>query len=114
VNIPLSIATTEQYVRESFKDKPILAEIAKCESSFRQFDKEGKPLRGIVNSDDIGVMQINKYYHEDDATKMGLDIYTLQGNIEFAKILYGKYGDKPWVSSSPCWKKSQTDVIARI
>jgi len=114
VTIPLSIATTEEYVRESFKEAPILAEIAKCESSFRQYDKDGRVLRGVVNSDDIGVMQINKYYHEEDANKLGLNIYTLQGNIEFAKVLYGKYGDKPWVHSSPCWKKFQGQEIARI
>lgn len=114
VTIPLSVATTEEYVRESFKETPILAEIARCESTFRQYDKDGQALRGMVNSDDIGVMQINKYYHEEDAKKLGLNIYTLQGNIEFAKVLYGKYGDKPWVHSSPCWKKFKGEEIARI
>lgn len=114
VHIPLSVATTEEYVRQSFKETPILAEIARCESTFRQYDRDGKALRGVVNSDDIGVMQINRSYHEEDARKLGLDIYTLQGNIEFAKVLYGKYGDKPWVHSSPCWKKFQGQEIARI
>ncbi len=114
VVIPLSIATTEEYVRQYFKETPILAEIAKCESSFRQYGKDGKALRGIVNSDDVGVMQINTHYHEDDAEKLGINIYTLQGNLEFAKVLYGKYGDKPWVHSSPCWSKTQNQSIARI
>ena len=111
----MAIATsTEAYVRNYFRDTPILAEIAKCESSFRQFDKNGKPLRGIVNDKDIGVMQINTYYHEEDAEKIGLNIYTLEGNLQFAKVLYGKYGDKPWVHSSPCWSKTQSQSIARI
>jgi len=112
--VPLSITTTEEYVREYFKDTPILAEIAKCESTFRQYGKDGKALRGIVNDDDVGVMQINTYYHEEDAEKLGLNIYTLEGNLQFAKVLYGKYGDKPWVHSSPCWSKYQNQAIARI
>lgn len=97
--------TVEAYVREYFKETPILAEIAKCESTFRQFDKAGNPLKGVTNSGDIGVMQINKYYHEEDATKLGIDIYTLDGNLAFAKKLYEKYGSDPWASSSKCWKK---------
>lgn len=98
--------TVEAYVREYFKDTPILAEIARCESTYRQFDKNGNALKGIANSGDIGVMQINKYYHEEDASKLGLDIYTLDGNLAFAQVLYKKYGSDPWVSSSKCWKKS--------
>lgn len=99
--------TLEEYVREYFKDAPILAEIAYCESRFRQWNDDGVVLRGRVNKDDIGIMQINRYYHEEDALKLGLDIYTLEGNLEFAKNLYEKYGSKPWVHSSKCWKNSQ-------
>ncbi len=114
VIVPLSITNTEEYVREYFRDTPILAEIAKCESTFRQYGKDGKALRGIVNDDDVGVMQINLYYHGEDAEKLGLNIYTLDGNLKFAKVLYGKYGDKPWVHSSPCWSKYKNQGIARI
>ncbi|MDP1625072.1 MAG: hypothetical protein Q8L64_04855 [bacterium] len=103
---PLGIAETEIIVRHYFKDTPILAEIAKCESSFRQHDKDGNVLLGRVNSDDVGVMQINLFYHGDTAEKLGYDIYTLKGNLDYAKALYGKSGDKPWVHSSKCWSKS--------
>jgi hypothetical protein len=58
-----------------------------------------------VNDDDIGILQINKFYHEEDAIKLGFDIYTIDGNLGFAKALYQKYGDAPWVHSSKCWKK---------
>lgn len=111
----MTIRETEEFVRDYFQDTPLLAEIARCESSFRQYDATGNVLRGKVNKGDIGVMQINKYYHEDDAQKLGIDIYTLQGNLEYAKFLYGKYGDKPWVSSSKCWKQPETnpDTFAR-
>jgi chaperonin GroES len=30
------------------------------------------------------------------------------------KVLYGKYGDRPWVHSSPCWKDFKGQEIARI
>lgn len=102
---PLTTVSVEAYVRDYFKKDPILAEIARCESTFRQFDSKGNVLRGKVNDDDIGVMQINKYYHEEDAEKLGFDIYTLDGNLAYAQWLYNKYGDAPWVHSAKCWVK---------
>ena len=95
----------EPDVREYFKDIPILAEIAKCESDFRHINANGEIIEGAVNKDDIGVMQINKFYHEEEASKLGLDLKTLRGNMEFARKLYAKYGTSPWQSSSVCWKK---------
>src|SRR3989344_7323630 len=62
--------TSESDVREYFKDIPILAEIAKCESQFRHIGESGNIIRGKVNDSDIGVMQINTYYHEKTADKM--------------------------------------------
>jgi hypothetical protein len=102
---PLTSISVEAYVRDYFRDAPLLAEIAKCESTFRQFDSKGNVLKGEVNDDDIGVMQINTFYHLESAKKNGFDIYTIDGNLGYAKWLYGKYGDAPWVHSSPCWKK---------
>lgn len=102
---PLTSISVEAYVRDYFKDEPLLAEIAKCESTFRQFDSNGNVIKGRVNDDDIGVMQINTFYHLEDAEKQGFDIYTIDGNLGYAKWLYGKYGDAPWVHSSKCWKK---------
>lgn len=100
-----SPATFEQYVREYFKDDPILAEIAMCESTFRQYDSDGAVLTGKVNKSDVGVMQINKYYHLERAEKMGFDLNTIEGNMAFAKKLYKSEGTKPWNSSSRCWGK---------
>ena len=89
-------------MRDYFAKDPILAEIARCESTFRQFDFRGRVIRGEVNKGDIGIMQINKYYHEEDAVKLGFDIYTFDGNLGYAKWLYAKYGDAPWGSSGKC------------
>lgn len=104
--------TLEQYVREYFKDTPVMAEIAKCESRFRHTARNGKVLRGEVVVEDVGVMQINEFYHEDTAKALGLDLHTLDGNLAYAKWLYAKEGSTPWYSSSKCWQKSNT--LARM
>jgi len=99
------IGVIKEKVREYYKEHPILAEISKCESNYRQWDETGKILRGKVNSKDIGVMQINTYYHADKAEKLGYDLETLEGNMAYAKWLYEKEGVQPWSASSPCWGK---------
>lgn len=100
--------TLESYVREYFTDEPVLAEIARCESTFRHLDRDGRILRGKANRNDVGVMQINEIYHGDKADALGFDIYTLEGNMGFAKYLYDKYGVKPWQASAPCWNNSNS------
>lgn len=97
--------TFEQYVREYFKDDPILAEIAKCESTFKQYGSTGEVIQGRINKSDVGVMQINKYYHLKQALKLGYDLHTAQGNMAYAQWLYDREGTKPWNSSSKCWGK---------
>ncbi|MSU55397.1 MAG: hypothetical protein EXS46_02540 [Candidatus Taylorbacteria bacterium] len=97
--------SVENEVREYFEDTPILAEIAKCESQFRHVGKSGEIIRGMVNDDDIGVMQINEYYHSSEADKLRINLKTLSGNMNYARILYGKFGTNPWQSSSTCWNR---------
>ena len=97
--------TLGEYVKEYYQDEPILAEIARCESMYRQLNADGEVLRGKVNSYDVGVMQINLQYHEKRATELGYDLHTLEGNLAYAKYLYSKEGTAPWSSSAPCWKK---------
>jgi len=96
----------EKKAREFFKNDPLLVDIARCESRFRQYDTDGESLRGKINRSDIGLMQINEYYHADTAKKLGLDIHTIEGNMAYAKYLYDKEGAQPWVSSSKCWSGS--------
>jgi hypothetical protein len=83
-----------------------LVEIAKCESRFRQYDKDGDVLRGEKNRLDRGVMQINEYYHNEDSEKLGFNILTLEGNTAYGRYLFEKYGVQPWISSSKCWGKT--------
>lgn len=97
--------TVEEYVRDYFADIPKLAEVAKCESEFRHFNSKGDVLRGKVNRSDVGVMQINEYYHGDTAATLDLDLYTLDGNLEYARSLYEREGMDPWNASRSCWEE---------
>jgi len=97
--------TVEEYVRQEFADIPIMIDVARCESQFRQFDENGNVLQGYVDNRDTGVFQINTYYHQDTATKLGIDFFTLEGNVEYARYLYEHQGTAPWNASSPCWSK---------
>lgn len=96
-------ATIEEKVTQYFADTPILVDIARCESRFRHTDKNGKILRGELTPADVGVMQINEKYHLEASKKLGYDIYSLEGNMAYAKYLYDKQGARPWLSSSHCW-----------
>lgn len=97
-----AISVKEQTI-EYFNDVPIMAHIAYCESKFTHYKDDGSVLRGEVTPDDIGVMQINEYYHGKTAKLLGIDIHTLEGNLAYAKWLYEREGTQPWVSSQKCW-----------
>lgn len=98
--------TVEQYVDTQFADTPVMIKIASCESHFRQFDKDGTVLQN-PNSTAVGVFQIMSSIHKDLADQnLGLDIYTLEGNVAYAKALYADKGTQPWNASKACWSKS--------
>lgn len=100
----------EQAVREYFVDIPVMAEIARCESTFRHTQKDGSVLRGKVDNRDVGVMQINTGYHAAEAKKLGLDLTDFEDNMSYARHLYEKKGTQPWKASSKCWNRT----VARI
>lgn len=104
----LTVEETEARVRAYFKAIPILAEVARCESHFRQYNEDGSIHRGRNRNGthDIGVMQINDETWLLQAKKLGLNLLTLKGNIAFAKWLYAQEGLQPWMSSSLCWAKA--------
>ncbi len=99
------MVSTEEYVRKYFSDVPIMIQIARCESTFRQLDKDGEIHRGVKNDADVGVMQINEFYHLDQSRKKDYDIYTLEGNTAYARDLYERQGTQPWSASKACWGK---------
>lgn len=94
--------TVQEVVEEYFADKPIMVDIARCESTFRQFDRNGEVLKNPKSSA-IGVFQIMSSLHKDTALKLGHDITTLEGQLGYADYLYEKEGARPWFASSHCW-----------
>lgn len=99
------VIDVETYVRTYFSDIPVLIEIARCESHFRHVDaRTGTTLRGVVNTSDVGVMQINMHYHEATAQNLGLDLHNLTDNLAYARRLYEREGTQPWDASRACWQ----------
>ena len=105
-----SSADIKLITKEYFKKTPVMAEIARCESTYNQFSSNGNVLRGKVNSADVGVMQINEKYHLKRSQELGMDIHTLEGNLAYGKYLYEEQGSRPWNASKPCWGKPATVV----
>jgi len=102
----------ETKIRAYFSDAPVMVAIAECESRFRQFDDNGKPLDGGAGSM-IGVFQINAPVHAAYAKSIGMDIYTLDGNLAYARKLYMEEGTDPWLDSFSCWHQTtQSQVVA--
>jgi len=95
----------EEYVNAYFADIPVMKDVAWCESRYRHLDKKGEVLRGEINRGDVGVMQINEYYHGKTAKEFGLDLHDLGDNMAYARYLFENEGTTPWLSSVKCWGK---------
>ncbi len=93
----------EAAVRAKFVDAPVMADIARCESKFTEYNSDGSVLHGGLGGTMIGVFQISESVHADFAKSLGMDIYTVPGNLAYALYLYNKEGTQPWISSFPCW-----------
>lgn len=102
----------EMRVYAYFADIPEMIYVAQCESTFRHYGADGKVLRGNVVSADVGVMQINEYYHLDRSRSLGYDVHTLEGNLGYARFLYEEQGLQPWSASKPCW--SSKHAVAQL
>jgi len=89
----------------SQRDFEILSAIIQAESQWRQFEFPGVVLKGKINDKDIGLCQINEFWHLSEAEKLGLDIYTVEGNLKFCVWLYKKEGTEPWNWSKDNWSK---------
>lgn len=104
------VPNIEEYVRKSFNDAPVMIEIARCESRFNQFDKNGNVLLNHEGSSATGIFQIMASIHSKPAAKMSIDINTIEGNVAYARYLYESQGTKPWeadLKSKRCWGNTQ-------
>lgn len=101
----LSTTTVFAHLERTFGADSPMVEIARCESQFRQFEAPGVVLRSELGTPDVGVFQINVEYHAETAKKLGMNIYSLNGNIEYAEYLYEKNGTRDWNASKKCWNR---------
>lgn len=103
---------SEKRVREYFKDVPVMIEIARCESNFRQFTDAGNVLRGGDSGGMVGVFQFFESIHATPAKALGYDISTLEGNLGYAKHLYKEQNTVPWEPARSCWDVKPTVIKA--
>jgi hypothetical protein len=104
----LTQAQSEAKVREYFKDTPVMIEIARCESNFRQFTDSGSVLRGGSAAGMVGIFQFFESIHAPIAKKLGFDLVTVEGNLGYAKHVHATEGTTPWSSARDCWDTKQT------
>lgn len=85
---------------------PVLIRIEKCESDDMQNNSQGQTLIHVNSngSYDQGEYQINSTWNTE-ATKLGYNLSTADGNQNMAQYLYENVGTSPWSSSSKCWSK---------
>lgn len=102
------VIAVEKKVREYFADIPVMIEIARCESKFRQFTDSGSVLRGGGSGGMIGIFQFYEAVHKKAARDLGFDIDTVKGNLGYARHLYIQSGSTPWVSCVPNVMPAQT------
>ncbi len=104
-----TVQTVEEYVRSAFADAPIMIEIAKCESQFRQYDNKGDVLKNSSGSSATGVFQIIPRWHQKAIDQLDIDVNTLEGNVTLARYIYETQGTKPWEAdkaSVGCWSQT--------
>ena len=98
-------------------DKPptvpqVLLDIAYCESGSNQkaigYNYRYVNGKRVISSRDIGLFQINEYYHAKSAKALGMDIYTQSGNTAYALYLYKRNGTRDWNASRHCWSNIKT------
>ena len=104
----VSVAAThvEDAVREYFEDIPVMIEVARCESEFRQFNADGSVLRGGWAGGMVGIFQFFESIHTAQAKGLGHDLLTLEGNLAYARHLYAQSGTTPWNSARSCWENA--------
>lgn len=89
----------------SYQQFRLLKSIVQCESSWRQFYKDGSV---VVSSGNIGLAQINKLAHEKTYRTMNLNPEDPYDNLKFMLFLYQRDGVKPWKAwSGHCWDKGR-------
>lgn len=75
-----------------------MIKVAMGESGLKQWHSDGRVVRGKVDKDDTGLMQINKRYHDKTAKRLGLDYEnSIVDNVKMARHIYDTQGITAWV-----------------
>ena len=99
--VPSTVYTPQEAIEVAFgEDSPTMLKIAQCESKTRQWDEAGDVITNHITHD-YGIFQINEI-HLPEAKRMGIDVFSLQGNIDFAAYLFHAQHTLPWQSSHAC------------
>ena len=107
VEVPVTFDTEMTRLSSKYGVNEKLArEIIKCESLIYGQDAENKNYDKYGNhwSTDWGYFQINDYWHEKPAKKLGYDIYDWKGNLEYGFLLISRDGLRHWSASKWCWE----------
>jgi hypothetical protein len=90
-------------------DEELSFKIMYCESRhYTRVENKNYDKSGVWWSSDWGRWQVNDYYHEAAAIKLGLNIYDEWDNLEYGFILLSKQGTQPWNASKACWGGTET------
>lgn len=100
----------EEQARAYFADIPVMIEIARCESEFKHYNENGTVRKNHQGSSATGLMQIMSSIHRKPAARLGFDIDTPEGNMEYARHLYEKNGTWPWLASKHCWNAPKSSA----
>jgi hypothetical protein len=93
-------AIVEDAVRFYFADAPVMVDVARCETKFKQYNADGSAYYDASRTY-IGTFQISEKIHTPRATSMGLNLATLDGNLGYARYLYDTSGTNPWKGCLP-------------
>ena len=104
VEIPLKKVETlnetiERLARKYHQSVKVAKAIIHCESKGKQSARNYQAVVGV----DIGMWQLNSYYHSKSAARMGFDIYKSADNLEYGFVLLSEQGLLPWSASKYCW-----------
>ena len=101
---PTATLTPKEFLKQELfrngftnRDFSILEAVFFCESSWEQRYEDGTVK---VSNGNIGLAQINRFAHEIEYTKLGLDPYDDFQNLKYAIILYKRNGVRDWLQWS--------------
>ena len=99
VEEPTPQELVSNYAEEYGVDLKLANAIISCES---RYNENAIGTLAVVG-EDVGLWQINSYFHKQTALSMGLDIYKVEDNIKYGFYLLSTEGVRHWYPSKLCW-----------